>query len=148
MPASRVCLVLLLAAQAASGAVIQCRDATGGMHFNQFYCPPGTQPIERRDAPPGNLSIIATAPLSDDERRALADLAKMLEADRRARAGNRQRAARSQAARKKADAALCSDALRHLEALADTRRRGYAASAEGRLEAEEARWRAAKKAAC
>ena len=141
-------LFFLSISSSAVSAVIECRDESGRRHFSQFRCPLGTHLQKMPDQTPGNLSIVASIPLSEAEQRALRALERSLEAERQARARNHQKAAGQRKARAQEDKRRCDDALEHLKALADTRRRGYAASAEARLEAEEARWRATKKLAC
>lgn len=140
--------ILLLATTPASGAVIQCRDTDGGHYFSQFRCPPHTTLIEPAADAPGTLSIISTEPLSEDERRALADLEKSLAAERRKRARARARSVKARAARAAENSAHCAQALARLETLAATRRKGYAAAAEHRLETEEDRWQAIRRSAC
>ncbi len=139
---------LVLATAPAPGAVIQCRDTDGGHYFGQFHCPPHTTLIEPAAAPPGNMSIISTEPLSEDERRALADLERALAAERRKQSRDRERSARARAARAAENSAHCEEAQARLEDLAETRRKGYPAGAERRLEAEEDRWRAIRRSAC
>lgn len=140
--------ILVLAAAPASGAVIQCRDADGGHYFGQFHCPPHTTLIEQTVDVPGTMSIISTEPLSEDERRALDDLEKYLAAERRKRSRARAQSARARAARAAENNAHCAEALARLEGLAETRRKGYPAAAERRLEAEEDRWQAIRRSAC
>lgn len=140
--------VLLLPSARALCAVIQCTDASGSRYFGQFHCPPGTTLIDPEpDRVPG-LSVVRTAPLSKEERHALAELEKSLAAARRDRARNSHRTARQRSARVVEEQQRCTEALQHLEALADSRRRGYKAGAEHRLEAEEDHWRAVRRSSC
>ena len=140
--------VLIITAPTAYPAVKRCLDDGGRLHFSQFDCPAGTSaaPIESENRAP--LSVVVTPPLSPEETRALSRLEQALERERADRARDRKRSLRARAERSRENAALCSEARRRLDALAATRRKGYSAAAESRLEADEARWRAAKKAAC
>ncbi len=145
-------LMLALAAFTSTGtadaAVIHCRDEAGRMHFRQFGCPSGAIPITP-DANAGErLSVVATAPLSPAEQSALAELERSLERDRQSRARAQARAARERSARAAADAQRCREAEQKLARLAETRRKGYRATAEAKLESEEAHWRATRKATC
>ena len=129
-------------------AVTHCRDDAGQTHFLQFGCPPGTTPIAPDENPAERLSVVVTAPLSAEEKRALAQLERTLAKDRQQRAKARARTARARAAEAADADRRCREATRQLEQLAETRRKGYPATAEARLEAEEARWRSARKASC
>ena len=141
-------LVLIITTPTALAAVNRCLDDGGRLHFSQFDCPEGTLPAPGESEHTAPLSIVVTPPLSQAESRALARLELALERERAVRARARERAARAQARRSQESAALCSEARQKLEALAATRRKGYSAAAESRLEAEEDHWRAAKRAAC
>lgn len=127
-------------------AINHCQDEAGRSHFQQFACPPGMARIEQKARNP--LSVVGTAPLSDAEQQALVDLEQSLARERQARSRARARAARQRSARQAEASRACQEASRQLDQLAETRRRGYTASAEARLESEEARWRAARKASC
>lgn len=140
--------ILALAALPTSGAVIQCRDADGGRYFSQFQCPPRTTLVEPAPHPPGTLSIISTEPLSENERQALAALEKSLANERRQRSRDRERSARARAARAAEDRADCAEALARLDGLAATRRKGYSAADERRLEAEEDHWQTIRRSTC
>ena len=139
-------LLLLICPPAPQAAISQCRDEAGRMHFLQFGCPPGTREIE----PEGDalLSVVTTPPLGPAEIQALDQLERSLARDRQERARERARNARQQATRRDEKARRCREAKGKLEALEQRRRKGYRATAERALEAEEARWRAARKAAC
>jgi hypothetical protein len=140
--------VLICFAQPAMPAVTRCLDDSGHTHFSQFGCPAGTLPVPLKPEDGSALSVVASPPLDPEEKQALANLERALAKDRIARARAREKAARARARQVEEAAALCSEARRRLEALADVRRKGYSAASEPRLEAEETRWRAARKAAC
>jgi hypothetical protein len=129
-------------------AISRCEDDAGRLHFLQFGCPPGTRNIAPESEHQALLSVVTTAPLSAEERQALKQLERSLARDRQARATRRAQNARQQAARREENARRCDEANRKLAELAERRRKGYPATAERRLEAEESRWRAARKAAC
>lgn len=139
---------LLLPSTRALCAVVQCTDASGSRYYGQFHCPPGTTLIDPKPDHVTGLSVVRTAPLSKEERRALADLEKSLTTARRARARNSQSAARQRSIRVVEEQQRCEEALQRLEALAERRRRGYKAGAEHRLEAEEDHWRAVRRSSC
>ena len=149
----RFATVALVACAAAGpvepqAAISRCEDDAGRIHFLQFGCPSGTRNIEPESDGEALLSVVATAPLSAEEHQALRQLERSLARDRQARATRRARDARQQAARREEHARRCAEANRKLSELAERRRKGYPATAERRLEAEESRWRAARKAAC
>lgn len=134
-------------ALSAHGAISQCQDEAGRTHFRQFDCPPGTRDV----TPPARsagLSVVVTTPLSAEEERALEQLEKSLARDRQQRARARARKARERSARAAEDARRCREAERKLGELAALRRKGYQATAEARLEAEEADWRAVRRDSC
>lgn len=141
-------LILLGCSVPASAAVHQCLDDAGRTHFRQFGCSEDSLPVPMDADSGATLSVVATTPLGPEEQQALESLEKRLERDSAARARSRGRDARARAKQAQAQTRLCAEAERRLEALADTRRKGYSASAESRLEAEEARWRSARKTAC
>lgn len=141
-------LILLGCSVPASAAVHQCLDDAGRTHFRQFGCSADSFPIPVDPDPDTTLSVVTTTPLTPREQQALEALEKRLERDSAARARSRASNARARARQTQERARLCAEAERRLEALADTRRKGYSASAESRLEAEEARWRSARKTAC
>ncbi len=132
----------------ATAAVIQCRDEAGRTHFRQFDCPPGSTRITPGEPATSRLSVIETVPLSAEEQRALELLERALAQDRQVRKRQRARSARERSARAAEDARRCQEANLKLTELAETRRRGYRATAEARLESEEAHWRATRKATC
>jgi hypothetical protein len=137
-----------LVALPSESAVNACRDDAGRLHFFQFDCPPDTERIEQDREDRSRLSLVTTAPLSPDEERALARLEQTLNRERAARARERSRSAEKRARAMEEQRALCDQAERRLDDLSYTRRKGYSAREESRLEAEEARWRAARRAAC
>jgi hypothetical protein len=141
-------LLSLILATGAQAAVMQCRDDAGQTHFLQFGCPPDTTPMAPDGNPADRLSVVVTAPLSAEEERALVQLERRLAKDRQQRAQVRARTARARAAEAADAGRRCREATRQLEQLAETRRKGYRATAEARLEAEEARWRSARKSSC
>ena len=143
-----VAVTVLTCSLTLQAAISRCQDEAGRMHFLQFGCPPGTQNIEPQAGHEALLSVVATPPLSRAERQALDQLEKSLARDRQARAKQRARDARQQAARREENARRCQEANRKLAELAQRRRKGYRATAESALEAEEARWRASRKDAC
>ena len=127
-------------------AVSHCQDDAGRTHFRQFDCPPGMIRIEQPTTSP--LSIVRTAPLSEAEQRALKQLEQTLTAARRERARAGARASKQRSAQRLEKKNACLEANQRLDQLADTRRKGYQAKAEARLEAEEARWQTTRKANC
>ncbi len=146
IPTRIAVLFLVICSPAPQAAVSQCQDEAGRMHFLQFGCPAGTRHIEPDKK--ALLSVVTTAPLSPAEVEALDQLERTLARDRQERARQRARNARQQAARKEENARRCQEANGKLAALQQRRRKGYRATAERALEAEEARWRATRKAAC
>ena len=145
-------LTILACASASSlelqAAISRCEDDAGRLHFLQFGCPPGTRSLEPEADGQALLSVVSTAPLSAEERQALEQLERSLARDRQRRATQRAQNHRQQAARRAESARRCEEAERKLSELAERRRKGYPATAERKLEAEESRWRAARKAAC
>jgi hypothetical protein len=141
-------LMVIACALSAPAAVIQCQDDAGRTHFQQFDCPPDTRLIPPDEQAEPRLSVIVTVPLSPEEERALDQLQRSLAKARNERAKQRARSARERSARAEEDARRCREANRKLTELAETRRRGYRATAEARLETEEARWRDTRKSTC
>jgi hypothetical protein len=137
-----------LVALPSESAVNACRDGAGRLHFFQFDCPRNTERIEQHQQDHSRLSVVAIAPLTHDQERALARLEQTLNREREARARERSRSAEKRDRAMEKQRALCDQAQRRLDDLAVTRRKGYSATEEQRLEAEEARWRAARRAAC
>ena len=125
----------------------RCRTESGAVLFTQFACPAGTDALEPEPGD-GVLSVVTSPELSTGERRALdaleARLAQRRQVDRRARVS--QSRARERA-RHEAEA-QCAEAIRELDAIGISRRRGYTAAEARRLDAAEARWRAVKRRSC
>ena len=148
-----LCLAVFITGELSLGqighaAVLRCEDDAGRTHFRQFQCPPGTALAAPDRQPQANLSVVESVPLSPAEQAALRELDRTLARDRAQRARDRTRSARARSARAADAAARCREATGRLEALAETRRKGYRATAEAGLEAEEARWRAQRKSFC
>ncbi len=143
---SITCSLCTLFSSGASAAVSQCLDQAGRTHFLQFDCPPGTRRVP--PDPDVLMSVVVTAPLSAAEQQALEALERTLARDRTQRQQARARNARRQAARAAEQNHRCAEARERLTELERTRRKGYRATAEARLEAEEARLRAVRKASC
>jgi len=143
------CLAMLLIAAGAETAaeVAACIDADGRLTYTQFNCPGGTERTAAAEGE-GGLTIIRTAPLDDAERARLARLERRLVADRDRRARTRRQAAARQQAERSASRERCEAARRELAALRETRRRGYSAAEDHRYDAEEARWKAVRRADC
>ena len=127
-------------------AISHCQDEAGRTHFQQFDCPSGMTLIEQPAT--SQLSFVRTAPLSDAEQLALKQLEQSLAADRRERSRARARASKLRSAQRLERRNTCLEANQRLDQLDETRRKGYQARTEARLEAEEARWQAARKANC
>jgi len=149
-PTLHMALILISLACVASvqAAITHCQDGAGRTHYLQFDCPPGTKLVTPDALGEGRLSVVVTTPLTPAEERALDQLHRSLAKARQERARDRGRAARERSARAADDARRCREAIRHLEQLAETRRKGYRATAEAALESEEARWHATRKASC
>ena len=115
------------------------------MLYSQFLCPPG----ERHSVyQPDPRNLIDIPELSPAESAALADLERALKQSREA--ARRQRLSQFRRAREQARSARarCAEASNALDALRARKRKGYAATAEDRLDRESRRLEALKKANC
>ncbi len=139
-------LVVIACCATTQAAVTACTDADGRLTYTQFDCPGGTRPAPA--GTDGRLSIVTTAPLSDAERTALVRLEQTLTKDRARRARSRRQSAARRSAEREEARERCEAATRALAGIRESRRQGYSADEDRRYDAQEARWKAVRRADC